>query len=172
MKSDKWNAKKRYQGNCKGCSGAFIGTPGVFGSSIISGSGGIADPSILNWLALTFARRPAMASKLGIFLYPTFFFGGSGTIGLSTVSEPVSSLSFSNFSVVNGSPPSITFVLAVALLCMEALLAAGETDRVLGGLTAVESAAEAAVLTLVVDPGPVRRANAARRGRGVEVVLG
>jgi len=37
---------------------------------------------------------------------------------------------------------------------------------------AVESAAEAAVLTLVVDPGPVRRANAARRGRGVEVVLG
>jgi anti-sigma factor ChrR (cupin superfamily) len=33
-------------------------------------------------------------------------------------------------------------------------------------LTAVESAAEAAVLTLVVEPGPVRRANAA------EVVLG
>lgn len=63
-------------------------------------------------------------------------------------------------------------MLAVALLCMEALLAAGETDRVLGGLTAVESAAEAAVLTLVVDPGPVRRANAAKRGRGVEVVLG
>ena len=55
---------------------------------------------------------------------------------------------------------------------MDALLAAGETDRVLGGLTAVESAAEAAVLTLVVDPGPVRRAKAARRGRGVEVVLG
>jgi len=94
------------------------------------------------------------------------------TIGLSTVSEPVSSLSFSNFSVVNGSPPSITFVLAVALLCMEALLAAGETDRVLGGLTAMESAAEAAVLTLVVDPGLVCRANAAKRGRGVEVVLG
>ena len=148
-----------------GCSGAFMGTPGVFESSIISGSGGIADPSILSWLALTFARCPAMASKLGIFLYPTYFFGGSWE-------EPVSSLSFSNFSVVNGSPPSTILVPAVALLCMDALLAAGETDRVLGGLTAVESAAEAAVLTLVVDPGPVRRANAAKRGRGAEVVLG
>jgi len=60
-------------------------------------------------------------------------------------------------------------VLAVVLLCMEALLAAGETERVLGGLTAVESATEAA---LVVELGPVRRANAARRGRGAEVVLG
>jgi len=55
---------------------------------------------------------------------------------------------------------------------MEALLAAGETERVLGGLTAVESATEAAVLTLAVELGPVRRANAARRGRGAEVVLG
>jgi hypothetical protein len=53
-----------------------------------------------------------------------------------------------------------------------ALLAAGETDLVLGGLTAMESVVVLAVLTLVVDPGPVRRANAARRGRGAEVVLG
>ena len=71
------------------------------------------------------------------------------------------------------SPPSIIFVLAVALLCMEVLLTADEIDQVLGRLTAVESAAEAAaVLMLVVDPGPVRRANAARQGHGVEFVLG
>ena len=64
-------------------------------------------------------------------------------------------------------------MLMVALLCMEVLLAADEIDRVLGRLMAVESAAEAAaVLTLVVDPGPVRRVNTARQGRGVEFVLG
>lgn len=62
----------------------------------------------------------------------------------------------------------LVLALVVAALC-DALLAAGETDLVLGALTAIESAVDAAVFTLVDDP--VRRAKAARRGLGAEVAL-
>jgi len=52
------------------------------------------------------------------------------------------------------------------------LLIAGDTDLVLGGLTAMESAVEIAVLKLVCDP-VLSAPNAARRGRGTDVcVLG
>ena len=152
-----------------------MGTPGVLGSSIISGSGGIADPSMLSSLALSFARRAAIASKLGMFLYPTFRFGASGATGTGSLTVPsgeaVCSLSFSSFSAVRGSPPPSTgaAALVVAVLCCDTLLGAGEADLVLGALTAMESAVDAAVFTLVDDP--VRRAKAARRGRGAEVVL-
>jgi hypothetical protein len=44
----------------------------------------------------------------------------------------------------------------------------GDAERVLGGLTAVESAADATVDSEVVEE--VRRADAARRGRGAEAL--
>ena len=162
-----------YQENSSGCSGAFICTPGVFGSSTISGSGGIADPSILRCIARCFARRAVMASRLGMFLYPTFFFGASTGTAIFTVpsAEAVSSFNFSNFSVVRGSPPSTNGVPpVVALLCCEALLIAGDADLVLGAFTAIESAVEATVLRLAFEP--VRSANAANRGRGAEELFG
>ena len=58
--------KMAYHANWRGCSGALIGTPGVFGSSIISGSGGLEDPSMLR--VRVFANRAVIASRLGIFL--------------------------------------------------------------------------------------------------------
>jgi hypothetical protein len=64
-----------YQANCRGCSGALIDTPGDFGSSIISGSGGLGEPSTLNDIARCFAIRAVIASRLGMFLYPIFLFG-------------------------------------------------------------------------------------------------
>lgn len=75
---------------------------------------------------------------------------------------------------MSGSPPPSATPLTpvVALLCCDALLNAGEADLVLGALTTMESVVDAAVFTLVVDPVPVRSANAARRGLGADVVLG
>lgn len=50
----------------------------------------------------------------------------------------------------------------------DAETAPGEAERVVGGLTAIESAVEALVEREVFEP--VRRAKAARRGRGADVV--
>ena len=59
-------------------------------------------------------------------------------------------------------------MLLVAVL---SLLIAGETDLVLGGLTAIESVFEFVVFTLVVEP--VRNdANAAKRGLDALAMLG
>ena len=57
------------------------------------------------------------------------------------------------------------------LLAALSLLIAGETDLVLGGLTAIESVFEFVVFTLVCDP--VRKdAKAAKRGRDALAMLG
>jgi hypothetical protein len=142
-----------YQVNWRGCSGGFMWTPGVFGSSIISGSGGFGVPSMLS--VRVFARRAVMASRLGIFLYPTLTFFFSGGV-------MVSWFSLSSLSEVSASPPS---TMLPALLD-----GAGDVD---GEADLVEEAGMTATESFVaideLDPGPVRRAKAARRGRGAGV---
>ena len=94
--------------------------------------------------------------------------GGGGAGAPSSVD--VSKLSRSSFSVVRASPPlGGSGVMSRAPSSVLALLAAGETERVLGGLTASESAFDAVVLTLTLDP--VRNTDAASRGRGADVVV-
>lgn len=140
---------RTHQLNCRGCSGAFWGIPGVAGSSNVSGSGGFGLPSILRVRAM--ASRAVMASRLGIFLYPTL-----------TLLSP-SELSFSSVSAVRASPPP--FVALTRDGDDERLEAvAGDAERVRGGLTAIESVADAAVDDIEADE-PVRRRDAARRGR-------
>jgi hypothetical protein len=52
-------------------------------------------------------------------------------------------------------------------------MVAGDVDRVEGALTAMESAVEAVVAREVVEPVPVRKTEAASRGRpATEVVAG
>ena len=109
-----------------------------------------------------------------MFLYPTCLFGaGAGAGGADAPSSAdVSKLSRSSFSVVRASPPlggSGVESLAPSSVVLLAPLAAGDTERVLGGLTASESALEAVVLTLTLDP--VRNSDAASRGRGADVVV-
>ena len=87
-----------------------------------------------------------------MFLYPLTFFGGL---------SPVSCVSFSTLSKVSGSPTSPLTEPAVEL-GGEMERAPGEVERVMGGLTAVESAVEVVVEREVVEP--VRRREAARRG--------
>jgi hypothetical protein len=157
-----------YQGYCNGCSGAFIGTPGVFGSSINSASGGLALPSILNDLAI--ASLALISFNEGIFLYPLITF--SFSFSPVPFSVPfVSWFSFSNPSFVSGSPTPSTSERGVPdlpeggvtlNLPLETLLDLVE----LGTLTARESAFEtfeALVLNEVVEP--VRSRDATNRGR-------
>ncbi len=125
---------------------------------MVSASGGLAEPSILSVLA--FARRAVIASREGMFLYPTGIF----CLGLSSLAgggAEVSWLSFSTISVVSGSPFSPEGVLPL-LRGGEMGSWAGDSARVMGGFTMVESDVDAAaeeVLELV------RRRAAARRGR-------
>jgi hypothetical protein len=158
------------------CSGALTWMPGVFGSSIISASGGVAVPSTLRWRRL--ASRAVMASSEGMFLYPL-------TGGLP-FGSCCSALSFSSFSLVRGStgPPLVVAGAgagagaegAVSLdgVCgadpapLTLALLVGLPDLVVGGFTVVESEV-AAVEMLVVEL--VRRANAGRRGRDADDVL-
>ncbi len=180
----KRDGKSTHQAYCKGCSGAFICKPGVFGSSIIGGSGGFAVPSILS--ALVFTNLAVIASKLGIFLYPTFFCLSGGCVGAceeveipggpfagDTASLPLlSKFNFSNFSAVNASPPS-TSVGVPSVESFEGVtelvgVEPGEAARVVDGFTAIESA-EATVDTDVEDP--VRKANAASLGLAEELLL-
>lgn len=114
-----------------------------------------------------------MASRLGMFLYPatTFRFSFSGCF--SCFSAPsVSSFNRSSFSVVSGSPLSPTGVVEM-LWGGDVERPAGDVERVLGGLTAIESAFDTVVdASEVCDP--VRNNAAASRGRvpDDEVVLG
>lgn len=152
-----------------------MATPGVLGSSINSGSGGVAVPSILRDIARCFCILAVIASRLGIFLYPILFLGcsgnGRGTLTVPSEDTPFSSFRASSFSLVSGSPPSGAGVALVVVvwLCCEVALNAGDVDRVLGGFTVMESAMEAVVLTLAVDP--VRREEATSLGRDADVVL-
>ncbi|KAI4525058.1 hypothetical protein K525DRAFT_192482 [Schizophyllum commune Loenen D] len=128
--------------------------PGVFGSSIISGSGGLGVPSTLS--ARVFAKRAVIASRLGMFLYPT---------GLSRpLSGGCSSLSLSKPSFVSGSPS----VLAVSPVGVSTVGGdvIGDAARVVEAFTATESCVDAVVERDALEP--VRSANAARRGRPVE----
>lgn len=158
-----------YHGCSSGCSGALTRRPGVFGSSIVSGSGGFAVPSTLRLLA--FAKRAVIASRLGMFLYPLgklgFFTSGSfaSFVSFSVSSFAVSSLSFSSPSSVSGSPLSPTGVTDV-LWGGDVERAAGDVERVLGAFTATESAV---VPCDDIDAcEPVRSSAAARRGREAE----
>lgn len=138
---------------CKGCSGFFCGIPGVAGSSYVSGSGGLCVPSILSDRVI--AMRAVIASSEGMFLYPAgmrFFFS-------------VSAFSFSTLSVVRGSPPPADTSLTDPGGEDALLEESGETERVVGGCTAVESAADAATLLDNDKLDPVRSSWAARRGR-------
>lgn len=103
------------------------------------------------------AIRAVIASRLGMFLYPTGAFFSLSALILSTL------------SVVSGSPPEGTFEGGD-----EARLdVAGDAERVVGALTAIESAFDAAVVVLFSDIwDPVRRSCAARRGRVVDDWLG
>lgn len=129
--------------------------PGVFGSSTNSASGGHADPSMLSDRAL--ARCAVIASSDGMFLYPFTFF-----------SLFVSIFSSLRFSCVKGSETSgassgIDGVEDFGGVAVVVAVSAGDTARVEGALTAIESFVDAEVDSEVCDP--VRRSEAARRGR-------
>ena len=120
---------------CNGCSGFFCGIPGVAGSSYVSGSGGFKLPSMLSDLVI--CMRAVIASRLGMFLYPTgaFFFS--------------SSLCFSTFSAVRGSPTVVGAGMVAGATVergeevrLVGVVTSGEAERVVGALTAIESAAE------------------------------
>lgn len=116
-------------------------------------------PSMLRPRALT--RRAVIASREGIFLYPTLTDFFSPT-------DAVSWLSLSSFSEVSGSPPSSVGVIGSS--CGGVIERAdGDVERVLEALTAIESLVDATVATDVDEP--VRKAFAARRGRCVEIGL-
>lgn len=105
-----------------------------------------------------------MASRLGMFLYPTltFFF--------SVV--PVSWLSLSSFSDVKlGSPPGTALSFEGVPDRGDELRAAGEAERVEGALTAMESAVDASeVVDAFPPPEVVRSVNADSLGRAAELV--
>ena len=90
-----------------------------------------------------------------MFLYPTGAFFS------------LSVLNFSTFSVVSGSPPVGTVESGEE----QRLEVAGDTERVVGGLTTVESALDAAVLTSETCE-PVLSNCAASRGRDDAAWLG
>jgi hypothetical protein len=148
---------------CNGCSGGLVINPGVCGSSMGSASGGTAVPSTLR--VRVRAYRAVMASSVGIFLNTLAFLG--------CLSSPaVSCASFSTFSTVRGSPgPMVTVAEGRASPLTEPLVelggevdsAAGDVERVMGALTATESAKDVVVESEVWEP--VRRKEAARRGR-------
>ena len=103
-----------------------------------------------------FAIRAVIASKLGMFLYPTRGFFSNGS----------TELSFSSFSAVRASPPDTEYGVSSLGSCGEAVAsenALGDPDRVCGGFTANESAVETVVDREVLEL--VRRAKAANRGR-------
>ena len=134
--------------------------PGVLGSSIVSASGGFADPSTLSVRA--FARRAEIASREGMFLYPTGILAFLGSVSASAVS----SLSLSSFSLVSFSPEPTSLGAGVleVLPGGDADRAPGDTERDPGGLTVTESVVDAAVEESDVCED-VRRRAAARRGR-------
>ena len=129
--------------------------PGVFGSSTNSASGGRADPSMLSDLA--FAKRAVIASRDGMFLYPFTFF--------SLFVSIFSSLRFSwvKGSETRGASSGIDGVVDFGGVVVVVAVSAGDTERVEGALTAIESFVDAVVDSEVCDP--VRRSEAARRGR-------
>jgi hypothetical protein len=129
--------------------------PGVFGSSTNSASGGRADPSMLSDLAL--AKRAVIASRDGMFLYPFTFF--------SLFVSRFSSLRFSwvKGSETRGASSGIDGVVDFGGVVAVVAVSAGDTERVEGALTAIESFVDAVVDSEVCDP--VRRSEAARRGR-------
>jgi hypothetical protein len=130
-----------------------------------SASGGLAVPSTLSVRA--FAIRAAIASSPGMFLYPLIIgavFWSLASFSLSSFS--VSLFSSSRFSAVSCSPPSPIGV-AVLLWGGETFSWVGEVDLVLGALTAVESALDTTLDATDADE-PVRRRDAARRGRDAD----
>lgn len=92
-----------------------------------------------------------------MFLYPTLTFFFSDTA--------FSWLNFSSCSEVKGSPGSTLL----------ATLEGGDVERIEGDVDRVEegtlTAVESLVVTEELEPGPVRRAKAARRGRGAVILL-
>lgn len=141
----------------------MILTPGVFGSSIMSASGGFAVPSTLSVLR-AFARRAVMSFSDGIFLYPRIFFS------VVTGSPAVFCSSSSTFSDVSGSPPGGAGPAAAPAADPPADVVGdgapsvdGDPARVLGAFTATLSDADATVESEAVEP--VRRSAAASRGR-------
>lgn len=142
----------------RGCSGAFTLRPGVFGSSMVSGSGGLALPSTLNWRER--AILAAIVSRFGIFLYPTLVFF-TVTVGVGSC---VALSSFSSFSAVIRSSPGSkdSSVTDPGFDPVAEAVEPGEAGRVDDALTAMESLV-ATVDTEVVDP--VRNRDAASRGR-------
>jgi hypothetical protein len=139
--------------------------PGVFGCSIISGSGGCAVPSTESVLA--FASLAVIASNDGMFLYPRIFF--------SVVTGPPTALALSSsctFSVVNASPGmEAPAAIAAAAAADPAGVGvpeggapnAGDSERGVGALAATESPALATVAREAEEL--VRRRAAAKRGR-------
>lgn len=106
--------------------------------------------------ARAFARRAVMASREGMFLYPTLTPRFSGI---------VSWFSFSSFSdVILLSPASLDATLLPEAGGVD-IEDVGDPVRVEGGFTARESAVEA---TETFEPF-VLRAKAANRGRGADV---
>jgi len=103
-----------------------------------------------------------MVSRLGMFLYPTLTGFFSCTGGFSW-------FNFSSRSDVNASPPSPSTDW-VSECGGDVDRADGDTERVLGILTAVESRVDVDVVTEVEDP--VRRAATASLGRDVELLFG
>ena len=96
-----------------------------------------------------------------MFLKPLVFFAGLS-------SPAVSCASLSTFSAVSGSPGPAAVIASPLTEPLvefggEVDRAVGEVERVTGGLTATESASDVAVERDVCEP--VRRSEAARRGR-------
>lgn len=140
---------------------------------MVSASGGFEVPSTLSVLAFA-VRRLVIASRLGMFLYPTgylFFFAGSpaftvppSSVFFSSASSSFSLSSSSRFSVVSNSPFSLAGGVADELWGGDIESAVGEVEREFGACTAVESARD--VAAEVIDAcEPVRSSVAARRGR-------
>ena len=130
---------------------------------MVSGSGGLALPSILNWREM--ASLAAIVSRLGMFLYPTLVFF-TGTAGAGSC---VSLSSLSSFSAVSWSSPGSmdSSVTDPGFDPCAEMVEPGEAGRVDDALTAVESFV-ATVDREVVDP--VRNKDAASRGR-FEILL-
>lgn len=97
-----------------------------------------------------FANLAVIASKLGIFLYPTFVFLGNSCVSLSKVS---------NFSAVSWSSPGSS-TTDVAVEPGADTSRPGDPARVEDGFTTIESVVETREAV-----EPVRSNEAAKRGR-------
>ena len=107
-----------------------------------------------------------IASREGMFLYPTGIFCFFDCTVPSVVASAVSSLSFSSFSLVSFSPEPASLGAGVleVLPGGEVDNVAGDSERDPGGLTVTESVVDAAV-DESDDCEDVLRSAAARRGR-------